>query len=126
MTGPKEFHETITKLLDVKLRPLFTGDNASRVLNLLACVEIYTTIFDALVECITEAQIKIDNEAMNYLAQQYYDGVLINGTQELDPEIFTTRAKVENIPTSELALLAIMLKGTDFSLPIIEEIQKRQ
>ena len=125
-TNPKQFHETIAELLGAKLKPLITGDNEKRDLNLLACVEIYTTIFDTLVECITEAQVKIDNEAMNYLAQQYYDGILVNGTQELDPEIFTTRAKLENIPTQELALLAVMLKGTDFALPIIEAIQKRQ
>lgn len=123
----KDFHAVISVLLHERLKPLMPqADGTKKDLNLLTCVEIYTTIFDALVEVISESQIKIDNEALNYLAQQYYDGILINGTQELDPEIFTQRAKVDNIPTQELALLAVMLKGTDFALPIIEEIQKRQ
>ena len=119
---PQEFHQTISKLLGAKLQPLITE---GRTLNLLACTEIYTTIFETLVECITTAEIPMTNEAMNYLAQQYYDGVLINGTQELDPDIFTQRAKLENIKTPELALLAVMLNGTDFALPIIAEIKKR-
>lgn len=125
--GQKEFHEVISTLLQEKLKPLLPqADGTKKDLNLLTCVEIYTTIFDTLVEVISESQVKIDNEAMNYLAQQYYDGVLINGTQELDPEIFTQRAQVENIPTQELALLAVMLKGTDFAVPLILEIKKRQ
>jgi len=119
---PAEFHETIAKLLEVKLQPMITEQ---RDLNLVTCVEFYTTIFDALVECITEAQIPLSNEAMNYLAQQYYDGILINDNQELDPEIFTQRAKLENLETKELALLAVMMQGTDFALPIIETIKKR-
>jgi hypothetical protein len=51
--------------------------------------------------------------------------VQVNGGQELDPYIFTHRAKVTEINTKELALLATMLHGTDFSFPIIEEIKKR-
>lgn len=119
---PQEFHQTITKLLDAKLRPVVTEQ---RELNLVTCVEIYTMIFDALVEVITEASVEITNEGMNYLAQTYYDAVLINGNQELDPHIFTKRARVEDIATKELALLAVMLNGTDFALPIREEIKKR-
>ena len=63
---------------------------------------------------------------MNYLSQQYYDGVLINGHQELDPDIFTQRAKLDGISTEELTLLAVMLNGTDFAVPLIEEVKKRQ
>jgi hypothetical protein len=119
---PQEFHLTISKLLEDRLKPLITEE---RILNLVACVEIYTTIFDTLVECITEAQIPLSNEAMNYLAQQYYDGVVINGRQELDPDIFTQRAKIEEIPTKELALLSVMLGGTDFMMPILAEVKRR-
>ena len=86
---PGAFHETISKLLNAKLQPLVT---AERDLNLVACTEIYTTIFETLVECISEVEMPITNEGMNYLAQQYYDGVLVNGKQELDPEIFTNKS----------------------------------
>lgn len=119
---PGDFHQAISKLLGSKLEALELKD---KDLNLPVCVEIYTTIFDTLVEVVTQAEAPITNEAMNYLAQQYYDGVLVNGHQELDPDIFTQRAKVENIETKELALLAVMLYSTDFAMPILAEIKKR-
>lgn len=120
---PQEIHAAITKLLGAKLQPLITSE---RSLNLVACVEIYTTIFDTLVDVMSEGDVMITNEAMNYLAQQYYDGVLVNGRQELDPDIFTQRAKLNAIETKELTILAVMLMGTDFAVPIIQEIKKRQ
>jgi hypothetical protein len=120
---PQELHQTVAKLLGAKLQPLITQE---RSLNLLACVEIYTTIFDTLVEVVTESQLAITNEGMNYLAQQYYDGVLVNGNQELDPDIFTQRARLEEIETKELAIIAVIFSGTDFALPVLQEIKKRQ
>lgn len=123
---PGAIHSTISKLMELRLQPLIAppGDD-KRDLNLITCVEIYNTIFESLVEVIQAAGLPVTNEGMNYLAQQYYDGVKINGTQELDPDIFTQRASVENIETKELALLAVILSGTDFALPVIEEIKKR-
>ena len=119
----QKFHQTFSKLLDVKLQPMI---DKGRTLNLTTCIEFYTTIFDTLVECITAACISLTNEAMNYIAQQYYDSIMINGNQELNPNIFTQRSKVENVETKELALLAVMLNGTDFAFEIINEIKKRQ
>lgn len=119
---PKAFHNTFSNLLSSKLKPLV---NHNLTLNLATCLEVYTKIFDTLAEIIIEAQLPLSNESMNYIAQQYYDGILINGTQELDPEIFSPRARLELIETKELALMAVMLNGTDFSLPILAEIKKR-
>ena len=119
---PGEFNEAISRLLEAKLRPFVTGN---RNLSLLTCIEIYTTIFESLVEVITQSEAPVSNEAVNYLAQQYYDGILINGNQELDPDIFTQRAKLENIETRELALLAVMLWGTDFAKPVLAQIKQR-
>ena len=119
---PTELHETISKLLSTKLQPLTSGE---RELNLVSCIEIYTTIFDTLVEVLVESGINVPNEAMNFLAQCYYDGILVNGREELDPDIFTQRAKVEEIETKHLAMLAAILNGTDFAVPIIQEIKKR-
>jgi len=120
---PQELHQTITTLLGSRLQPIIT---AEKNLNLVSCVEIYTTIFETLIEVLTAADIHITNEAMNYLSQQYYDGILINETQELDPEIFSQRAKLEEIETKELAILAVLLNGTDFAVPIIQEVKRRQ
>jgi len=55
----------------------------------------------------------------------YYDSVTINGNQDLDPHIFTQRAKLSNIETKELALLATMMNGTPFAAPFIGEIKRR-
>jgi len=121
---PQEFHKAIAQLLGAKLKPLISVDDP-KSLNLVACVEIYTTIFETLVEVITEADLAITNEGMNYLAQQYYSGVLINGQHELDPDIFTQVAKLSEISTEELTLIAVMLNGTDFAVPVIEEVRRR-
>jgi hypothetical protein len=117
-----QFHDVIAKLLGERLKHF---NNSKKTLDIVACVEIYQTIFDSLVEVFKTSNVTLTNEAMNYLAQQYYDGVLINGRQELNPNIFTTRAKLENIETKECALLAVMLNGTDFAIPILQEIKKR-
>ena len=132
---PQQFHKAISQLLAEKLKPFEPQPGEPKKdLNLVACVEIYTEIFNTMVEVVTEANLgsgdeetgaRITNEGMNYLAQSYYDGILINGHQELDPDIFTQRAKVENISTEELTLLAVMLSGTDFALDVLEELKKR-
>lgn len=119
---PKALHDAFVQLLDGKLQPLIAD---GRELNLVTCTEIYTTIFDTWVELVTETQTQMTNEALNYLAMQYYDGILVNGNQELDPFIFTQRAKLDDIATKELAFLAVAMAGTDFALPILAEIKRR-
>ena len=94
-------------------------------LNVLTCTQIYSEIFENVSSIIKESSAPLCNESVNYIAQQYYDAVLINGNQELDPNIFTQRAKLENIQTKEIALLAMMFKGTDFSFPLLAEIKRR-
>ena len=118
----KQLHEAVSKLLSQRLKK-FSEEKKS--LNSSTCTEIYTEIFNSLEEIITESKVPLGNESVNYIAQQYYDAILINGNQELDPNIFTQRAKLENIQTKEIALLAVMFKGTDFSLPLLAEIKKR-
>jgi hypothetical protein len=94
-------------------------------LNSLTCTKIYEAIFNSLTSVFENSQVPLTNESMNYVAQQYYDSILINNTQELDPNIFTERAKLENISTKELAFLAVLLQQTDFRKPILDEIKKR-
>ena len=94
-------------------------------LDVVTCTKIYQDIFQTLTETLSSAHIKISNEGMNYLAQQFYDGILINGHQELDPNIFNQRAVLENIETREIAMLALLLNGTGFAIPLIHEIKHR-
>ncbi len=115
-----QFNEAMTKLLTERLKPF-----KEKTLDLVVCTEIFTTIFDALVEVFESSNSGLTNEAMNYMAQQYYDSVLINGTEELNPNIFTQRAKIELIDTKELALMAVMFNGTDFAVPLIQEVKRR-
>lgn len=115
-----KFNDAMTRLLQERLRPF-----QEKKLDLVTCVEIYQKIFDTLAETITAAAMPLGNEAVNYLAQQYYDAVVINQNESLDPNIFTQRSKLENIDTKQLALLAVMLSGTDFAVPIIHEVKKR-
>lgn len=115
-----KFNEAVSVLLSEKLKT-YSGQS----LNSTTCMEIYQTIFDSLVEIFSKSNVDLSNESVNYISQQYYDSILINNTQELDPNIFTQRAKLENIHTKELALLAVMLNGTDFATPVIFEVKRR-
>lgn len=116
-----QFNEAVSRLLVERLKSF-----KRETLDLVTCTSIYQTIFATLAEVFEMSKVGITNESMNYLAQSYYDCVSVNSTaQGLDPNIFTQRAKVENIETRELALLAVMLNGTDFALPLIAEIKRR-
>lgn len=114
------FNDAVSELIGNKLKG-FT----EKPLDKPTCIAIYQLIFDTLVDTFEQAGAGVSNEAMNYLAQQYYDCVLINETQELDPNVFTERAKLDKVETKELALMAMMLNGTHMCIPLIHEIKKR-
>ena len=116
----KNIHEATSKLLNDRLQKRLTQN-----LNKHTCVEIYQDIFYSISELVKETNTPLCNESVNMLAQMYYDSVTINGHQELDPSIFTQRAKIENIPTNELALLATMMNGTPFGDFFISAVKRR-
>lgn len=113
-------HEAITQLLNGKLQK-----RLNEKLDKAICTEIYQDIFFTLSEIVKEAQTPLCNESVNLLSQMYYDSVMINGTQELDPSIFTKRAKIDDIQTKELALLATMTNGTHFAPIFVGAIKRR-
>jgi len=116
----KQIHDSLSKLLVSKLESYKESN-----LNSSTCIQIYTDIFNCLVDVFQESNIPISNEGVNLIAQMYYDSVNINGREELDPNIFDKRAKLENITTKELAMLATMFNGTAFSPIFVHEIKKR-
>ena len=113
-------HDSINRLISEKL-----SRRLSDKLNRETCMHIYQDIFYALSEVFEKAGTPLDNEAVNLLSQMYCDSVTINGNQELDPNIFTQRAKFENIPTKQLALMSTMYTGTPFAPIFISEVRKR-
>lgn len=115
-----EVHETISKLLTDRLQR-----RVDQKFDRSVCMEIYGDIFFTLTEIIKQAGTPLDNESVNLLAQMYYDSVVVNGNQELDPTIFSQRAKLENIPTKQLALMATMMNGTPFGDIFVSTIKRR-
>jgi hypothetical protein len=113
-------HQTISKILNDRLQR-----RVDQKLDRTACIEIYGDIFYSLSELFKQSQTPLSNESVNMLAQMYYDAVTVNGNQELDPTIFTKRARVEEIPTNELSLMATMLNGSPFADFFILAIKKR-
>lgn len=116
------FHQAFSKLLGQNLKK-YTIDN--RPLDKQACVGIYQTIYETIISILENAEITITNEAVNFVAQCYYDGILINNTHELDPNIFDKRAKLENIHNKDLVTMLALLDGTDFKLQIIQTLKQR-
>jgi hypothetical protein len=88
-------------------------------------MEIYGDIFFTLTEIVKQAGTPLDNESVNLLSQMYYDSVTVNGNEDLDPTIFTQRAKIDNIPTKQLALMATMMNGTPFGDIFITSVKRR-
>lgn len=116
----KNIHESVSKLIVQRLEK-----HKKSSLNRETCSQIYQDIFNCFVDIFENSEIKIMNESMNFLSQMYYDSITINNNQELDPSIFTQRAKLDNIPTKEVALLATMMNETPFAAPFIAEIKRR-
>jgi hypothetical protein len=118
----KSVNEPLTKLLNSRLQK-YTKNSLS--LTKETCLSIYQDIFDCIVEVVQNANVKLNNESVNYLAQQYYDAIKINSSEELDSSIFTQRAKLEEIETKEIALLAVMMNGSPFCAPLLREVKRR-
>jgi len=110
----------ITKLLVERLE-VYKG----RSLDKQICTEIYQTLFNSLADIFSKSKAPLSNESVNFIAQCYYNAVEINNRQILDPNIFSQKASLSNVPTKELALLALMLKFTDFAPVVFTELKKR-
>jgi hypothetical protein len=122
MEAPKsKLHEAVSALVTDRLKLGFSDKS----LNHTTCVEIYQMIFDTVVEIIEGSKLKLTNEFVNYVAQEYYDSVAINNNQPLDPDIFSQRAQLSNIETKELTIMALFFRGTDYLIPVVHELKKR-
>lgn len=100
----KNFNEIFSGILSTKLKS-FSGQPISRSTSL----EIYQVAFNLLADLLTECEIQIRNDAINYIAQLYYDCISINGSDELDENIFTKRVTVQDLKTEELSFIIELL-----------------
>lgn len=123
MKKSNKVHPTISKILEEKLKKVISSGSS---LNSNVCIEFYNVIFNEIANLFEKSHITLTNEAMNYIAQMYYDAVSINDTEDgLDPSIFLQRANLKNLETREIALLALMFTNTPFCIPMIAEIKRR-
>jgi hypothetical protein len=120
MSEKKSAHEAISKLLVERI-----GRRKGEKLDKAACSAIYQDLFFTLSELVKTSGSPLSNESVNLLAQMYYDSVVINNNEELDPNIFTQRAKIENISTKELAFLATLTEGSPFFGVFVGAIKRR-
>lgn len=122
MKTEQSLYETFEKLILLKLK-----DFDGKPLNDATACDMYRTIFETLEGVIKQCRVPIDNEALNFIAQQFYFSLSFNNNENigLNPNIFNKLARVENISTNELALCAMMFKDTDLKIPFLVEIKKR-
>lgn len=112
--------ENIVDKIIVERLKKFMGESLNRV----TCMKIYEEIFRVFVEIFNEAELGLSNEAVNYIAQGYYDSIKF-GEHELDHEIFTQRAKMSDISPLELRVLFMLLKDSQFGVEFAQEIKRR-
>lgn len=119
---PSRFYDAIAHLVEASLINMFKGKSLSEVKH----IEVYTGIYNCVLEVFQTSKVNnLSNEFMNFVAQQFYDEVVINEKETLDPNIFTQRAKLENITTHEVQFLAMFYKGTHLFPMIVAEAKRR-
>jgi hypothetical protein len=121
---PKEdFNTSISRLMTERLQKYIMSTPPTIGL----CIEVYQEIFNALGEVFEQSGVGLTNEAVNYIAQSYYDSIITGDGEDdrLNPHIFTQRASLKNIPTTDLGLMATMLKNTKLFHDIIYELKGR-
>lgn len=124
MSEDKHLNDALTRLVSSALGS-FLDANRGQSLTDTRCSEIYQVIFNTIADTFAASNVEIPNEAMNFIAQNFYDNVKINGTQELNPHIFTKRATVENMTTKTLAFLVVAFRGSDLANQCAHEIKRR-
>lgn len=120
--NPDRFYTAISSLVEASLTNIFKGKSIAQVNH----TEVYQAIYNSVVEVFQTSKVNnLSNEFMNYVAQQFYDEVVFNDKTTLDPNIFTQRAKLSEMVTSEVQFLAMFYKGTHLFPLVIAEAKRR-
>lgn len=102
-----EFQSSILTIINDRLQVLLKRD-----INSALFLEAYQIIFGAVSEVMQTANAGVSNDFVNFVSQHIYDCISIGGDQRMDPNIFTQRARIEDLSTGEI-LLAIPLMLSD-------------
>lgn len=122
MDDPTRFHDAIASVVEEGLRTTFLHEP----LNKRTCMSIYTFIFNTVLDVLATANMQVSNDFINYVAQEFYSAIEINGREEqLDPNIFTKKTKLEDVKTIELHLLTMLFRGTDGFQKVFAELRRR-
>ena len=120
----KRPHDAIVEHLNLSMQQ-FMGKS----LNDDTCLLVYRDLFENVSTIATQlnerAKVKLSNESVNYIAQQYYDCVTVNGRQILNPNIFSQRASLDNIPTDEMLVILAFVNGSEFAGDVTKKIRSR-
>jgi hypothetical protein len=116
----KNITEAINKLISSKLEKRVTEK-----LDRATCIEIYSDIFYSFSELFKNSEIELSNESVNLLSQIYYDTVKVNGTQDLDPEIFSKKASFDEVSSKDLSIISALFSGSDIGALFYYHLKKR-
>jgi hypothetical protein len=116
----KTFHDIFSDQLR-----LILGKYRDDRLNDSTCSLIYQDIYQQLLEVLKGSSLNVHQDTVNWLSQQYYDGIKINGNSSLNPNIFTKRPNLTDLPTKDLVVLLAMTQKTGFARDVAEELKKR-
>jgi len=116
----KTFHDIFSDQLR-----LILGKYRDDRLNDSTCSLIYQDIYQQLLEVLKGSSLNVHQDTVNWLSQQYYDGIKINGNSSLNPNIFRKRPNLTDLPTKDLVVLLAMTQKTGFARDVAEELKKR-
>ena len=96
-----------------------------KTLNRATLMELYATIFNVTADVFIQSNVNLSNEAMNLVAQLYYEDININRKQGVDEQIYTQKAKMENIPNHELIIMTKLWKDHPYGQLFVETLKRR-
>lgn len=117
----KSFSKMMEEMLNERLR-IFKGKS----FNKATLMELYTTIFNLCSDIFIQSKVELSNEAVNMVAQLYYEDININNKQGVDEQIYTQKAKFENIPNFELIIMTKLWQDHPYGQLFVTALKGRQ
>lgn len=120
MLTERTFSHMMEDMLNERLT-IFKG----KQLNRATLMELYATIFNLTSDIFIQSRVELSNEAVNMIAQLYYEDININHKQGVDEQIYTQRAKFENIPNHELVIMTKLWKDHPYGQLFVDQLKRR-